>query len=79
MRIVLAPDLRMRRYDEIADQVSLNARHLLWFLLEAAKEGAVQPVKFRARIRRSGHDWTEEQLASYLQELAVVHCVTFRE
>ena len=77
MTIVLAPDLMLRRYSGIADKVSMNARHLLWFLLEVAAEGTVQEAKLRARISRSGHGWTEEQLRSYLQELASVRCLTF--
>jgi hypothetical protein len=72
--IILAPDLRQRRYNEIADRVSMNARHLLWFLLEVAVDGKVHKDKLRERITESGHDWTEEQLASYLHELATVHC-----
>jgi hypothetical protein len=78
MRIVLAQDLGERHYDEIADQVSMNARHLLWFLLEVAKDGEeVHLAKLRARIRSSGHGWTPAQVQTFLQELATAHCVTF--
>jgi hypothetical protein len=79
MRIVLAKDLRERHYNEVADQVSLNARHLLWFLLEVAEKGRVHPDTLQARISRSDHDWTPEQVQAFLQELATAHCVTFRE
>jgi hypothetical protein len=73
-RIILAPDLGSRRYDEIADRVSMHARHLLWFLLDVAADGHVSKDKLQARIKQSGHNWTEEQLASYLHELATVRC-----
>jgi hypothetical protein len=72
--IILAEDLGKRRYNEIADKVSMNACHLLWFLLEVAADGTVHKAKLRERITKSGHDWTEEQLASYLKELATAHC-----
>ena len=77
MRIVLAQDLRERHYNEVADQVSMNARHLLWFLLEVAEEGTVLLDTLQARISRSGHDWTPAQVQTFLQELATAHCVTF--
>jgi hypothetical protein len=76
MSIILAPDLGKRRYSEIADQVSLPARHLLWFLLEVAENGTVHPDKLRAHSTQSGHDWTEEQVQAFLQELATAHCLT---
>jgi hypothetical protein len=79
MSIVLAPDLGERRYDEIADRVSMPARHLLWFLLEVTVDGRVSGDKLRAAIKQAGHNWTEEQLVSYLQELATARCVAFRE
>ena len=78
MRIVLAQDLRERHYNEVADQVSLNARHLLWVLLEVAEEGTVLPDTLQAHLTRSGHDWTPEQVQTFLQELAAARCVTVR-
>jgi hypothetical protein len=78
MRIVLAKDLLERRYDEVAERVSMPTRHLLWFLLDVAEDGRVQEERLRAAIKQAGHNWTEEQLASYLRELASVRCVTFR-
>jgi hypothetical protein len=78
MRIILAKYLGNRRYNAIADKVSMNARHLLWVLLEVAENGTVQPDKLRARISRSGYDRTQEQVQTFLQELATAHCVTVR-
>jgi hypothetical protein len=78
MSIVLAPDLRKRRYDEIADRVSMPARHLLWFLLEVAENGKVHPDTLRAHITQRGHDWTPAQVQTFLQELATARCVAFR-
>jgi hypothetical protein len=78
MSIILAPDLMQRRYSEIADQVSLPACHLLWFLLEVAENGKIPPDKLRAHITQSGHDWTPVQVQTFLQELATAHCLTFR-
>jgi hypothetical protein len=66
MRIVLAKDLRERHYNEVADQVSMNARHLLWFLLEVAEDGTVRPDKLRDCITQSGHDWTPAQVQTLL-------------
>jgi hypothetical protein len=77
MGIALAPDLGKRRYDEIADRVSMPARHLLWFLLAVAADGRVGEERLWEAIKEAGHDWTEEQLASYLKELATARCVTF--
>jgi hypothetical protein len=62
--IILAPDLPQCRYDEVANMISMPATHLLWFLVEAAEDGRVDPDRLRTRIRKSGHDWTEEQLLS---------------
>jgi hypothetical protein len=78
MIIVLAPDLIQRRYTEIADQVSMPARHLFWLLVLAAADGRIREDRLRAAITQSGHDWTEEQLASFLKELATARYLTFR-
>jgi hypothetical protein len=78
MRIILAPDVEKRQYNEIADKVSMSARYLLCFLLEVAENGKVQPDKLRAHISRSGHGWTPEQVQTSLQELATARCLTFR-
>jgi hypothetical protein len=74
--IVLAPDLGRRRYNTVADRVSMNACHLLWFLLEVAEDGQVHTDRLRQRITKSGHGWTEEQLASYLKELGKAGCLS---
>jgi predicted transcriptional regulator len=78
MILFLAPNLRQRRYNEIADKISVNACHLLWFLLEVAEDGKVDPDKLRARITQSGHDWTQAQVQAFLHELATACCLTFR-
>jgi hypothetical protein len=72
--LILAKDLGSRQYDEIADRVSMHARHLLWFLLEVAEAGQVRKDKLKDRITQSGHAWTEEELASYLKELSAARC-----
>jgi hypothetical protein len=54
----------------------VNACHLLWFLLEVAEDGKVDPDKLLARVTQSGHDWTQEQVRAFLQELATARCLT---
>lgn len=76
--IELAPDLRQRRYNEIADRVSMPASHLIWFLLEVEESGRVSWDKLRTAIREAGHGWTKEQLDSYLKELRKSGCLEGR-
>jgi hypothetical protein len=79
MTIVLAPDLMQRRYPEIADQVSMPARHLFWVLVAVAVAGRIREDRLRAALTQRGHDWTPAQVQVFLQELASAHCLTFRE
>jgi hypothetical protein len=72
--IVLAKDLGQRRYDQVVEGGSMRGRHLLLFLLEVAEDGVVRRDTLMATIRQAGHDWTEEQLDSYLKELSLAHC-----
>jgi hypothetical protein len=76
MIIVLAPALGQRRYTEIADQVSMPARHLFWLLV--AEDDRIREDALRAAITQSGHDWTQAQVQAFLHELATARCLTFR-
>jgi hypothetical protein len=78
MIIVLAPDLKQRRYTEIAERVSMPARHLFWLLAAVAADGRIREDTLRAALKQSGHDWTTKQVQAFLQELATAHCLTFR-
>jgi hypothetical protein len=75
MIIVLAPDLWQRRYIEIADRVSMPARHLLWVLVAVAAEGRIREERLRAALKQSGHDWTPVQVQAFLEELATARCL----
>jgi hypothetical protein len=79
MIIVLAPDLRQRRYTEIADRVSMPARHLFWVLVAVAADGRIGEEMLLAAVTQSGHDWIPAQVQAFLKELASAHCLTFRE
>ena len=78
MRIVLAEGLTDRHKNKLDKQVSLNARHLWRMLLAVAEEATVLPDTLQAHLTRSGHDWTPEQVQTFLQELAAARCVTVR-
>jgi hypothetical protein len=78
MIIVLAPDLMQRRYTEIADQVSMPARHLFWLLVAVAVDGRIREDTLRAAVMQSGHDWTPAQAQASLHELATARCLAFR-
>jgi hypothetical protein len=78
MIIVLAPALGQRRYTEIADQVSMPARHLFWLLVAVAEDDRIREDTLRAAITQSGHDWTQAQVQAFLHELATACCLTFR-
>jgi hypothetical protein len=78
MIIVLAPDLGQRRYTEIADRVSMPARHLFWVLVAVSEDGRIGQDTLRAAITQSGHDWIPAQVQAFLKELASAHCLTFR-
>jgi hypothetical protein len=78
MIIVLALALGQRRYTEIADQVSMPARHLFWLLVAVAEDDRIREDTLRAAITQSGHDWTQAQVQVFLQELATARCLTCR-
>ena len=78
MIIVLAPDLMQRRYTEIADQVSMPARHLFWLLVAVAVDGWIREDTLRAAVTQSGHDWTPAQAQAFLKELVTARYLTFR-
>jgi hypothetical protein len=78
MIIVLAPDLKQRRYSEIAERVSMPARHLFWLLVAVAADGRIREERLRAALTQSGHDWTPAQVQVFLQELATARCLAFR-
>jgi hypothetical protein len=79
MIIVLAPDLMQRRYDEIAEQVSMPACHLFWLLVAVAADDRIREDRLHAALTQSGHGWTPAQVQALLKELARAHCLTFRE
>jgi hypothetical protein len=78
MIIVLAPDLMQRRYTEIADQVSMPARHLFWLLVAVAADDRIREDTLRAAVTQSGHDWTPAQVQAFLKELVTARYLTFR-
>jgi hypothetical protein len=66
MIIVLAPDLMQRRYTEIADRVSLPARHLFWVLVAVTEDDRIREDRLLAALTQSGHDWTQAQVQAFL-------------
>jgi hypothetical protein len=77
MIIVLVPDLGQRRYSEIADRVSMSARHLFWLLV--AVDGRIGEERLLAALTQSGQGWTPAQVQAFLHQLATAYCLTIRE
>jgi len=70
------PGMGRRRWAEIADQISAPAKHLLWLVsMNFRPRGYVTYEEAAEYSRRTGYDWSERQLKTYLAELEKAQCI----
>jgi hypothetical protein len=67
--VAFEPNVGQRRYAEIADQLSVPALHLFGLLRELKDAEPITSPRIAQCVAAAGHDWTADQIASYLAEL----------